>query len=418
MLKERGQDYLMCYADCPLSTFNQNFFTKCYQPILSNEAYTLYLSFYSLIKVGLLESDKITYDKLLRKINFSSLDKLVDARKELEALGLIKTYLKKSKKDNDQLTTSLYIIVLNVLPTPYLFFNSDILNSMLKEKIDQESYDNLIKEYLVHTYDLKKIENISKTMDDLYVNTTNNPLATTLWQSNLARIEIKGKNFDYDYVTIMLSDKTNLSLDYIKSIGFYEIINRLVWVYDLDENTLIKVLTLSVVNDQIDFDLVKKQIKKILDSELHFTLVENKEEKSANEEITILNTISPKELVANKYHTNLTFGELEMFDKLLVNTNIPKGVLNILIIYVLDTKNGEIPSYNYFLKVINTWIRKGVKTTQDAYNLINQSATPNNKKAKPVTSWYQDYIDKNVNNKKNKIEATSSLQELEEFFNQ
>ena len=84
-----------------------------------------------------------------------------------------------------------------------------------------------------------------------------------------------------------------------------------------------------------------------------------------------------------------------MFDKLLRETNVSIGVLNVCIIYVVSEKNGEIPSYNYFLKVINTWIRAGITNAEQAINYINNGTDPKKspntktKKVKQVPSWYK-----------------------------
>ena len=67
---------------------------------------------------------------------------------------------------------------------------------------------------------------------------------------------------------------------------------------------------------------------------------------------------------------------------------------NVAILYVLSEKNGEIPSFNYFKKVLNTWIRAGVNTTEEALNYINGNKTtgkgkkPSTKTVKPLPSWY------------------------------
>ena len=59
-----------------------------------------------------------------------------------------------------------------------------------------------------------------------------------------------------------------------------------------------------------------------------------------------------------------------MFDQLLRDTNISIGVLNVLIGYVLVELNGQIPNYNYFLKIINTWKRAKVVSTLDALQMM------------------------------------------------
>ncbi|MEI3504824.1 MAG: DnaD domain protein [Bacilli bacterium] len=140
-----------------------------------------------------------------------------------------------------------------------------------------------------------------------------------------------------------------------------------------------------------------------------------------------LETASPNDFVKQKTGTALTGNEIEMFDQLLRDTNISIGVLNVLIGYVLVELNGQIPNYNYFLKIINTWKRAKVVSTLDALDYINNLNTTKKTKTsyrtktqKSVPSWYQDY----KNDLKPKIETNekakttnSDLEELRKFFN-
>ena len=97
--------------------------------------------------------------------------------------------------------------------------------------------------------------------------------------------------------------------------------------------------------------------------------------KTNNKLITFLETASPNDFVKQKTGTALTGNEIEMFDQLLRDTNISIWVLNVLIGYVLVELNGQIPNYNYFLKIINTWKRAKVVSTLDALDYINNLNT-------------------------------------------
>ena len=44
-------------------------------------------------------------------------------------------------------------------------------------------------------------------------------------------------------------------------------------------------------------------------------------------------------------------------------------------LYVLEA-GGEVPSYNFYLKILNTWIRKGIKTTEEVKVEIYQFDSP------------------------------------------
>ena len=100
--------------------------------------------------------------------------------------------------------------------------------------------------------------------------------------------------------------------------------------------------------------------------------------------------------------------ELKLFDDLMKATGFSQGVINVMVLYVTNEKNGEIPSYNYFEKIANTWKRAKVKTAKDALDVINKKpeekkTTKYSKKAKvkEVPDWYKDY-EKTISEASNK----------------
>ena len=87
-----------------------------------------------------------------------------------------------------------------------------------------------------------------------------------------------------------------------------------------------------------------------------------------------------------------------MLDDLRRNTGYSQGVINIMILYVLREKDGELPGYNYFEKIANTWKRAKVKTSKDALDMINKDKEPKevekkyqSGKVKATPEWYKEY---------------------------
>jgi replication initiation and membrane attachment protein len=251
------------------------------------------------------------------------------------------------------------------------------------------------------------------------VERSNNDLSSWWVDSSFQEISVNNPHFDYEYYLVLVGSRSVVMSDVLESVELYKKVNRLAWLYQVTTEDLANATIDSTTNGIVDFELLRQNIKKIYSNKFDspkFDVSIKKEEQSNNQLVNTLNSITPSQLVENKYSTKLTGSEIEIFDKLLTDTNISVGILNVLIIYVMDTKNGEIPSYNYFLKIINTWIRKGVKTTEDALNLIT---TPNTKgKPKNVPTWYQDYLQEIDNKKQKKNEnKQETLDDLEEFFN-
>ncbi len=406
------KDELICTTDQPLSNFEQKFFTKFYQPILSTKASTLYLTLHSLINYGDLESKKITHQSLFKTANFKNPMEYLEARVELEALGLLDTYIQEL---ND--TENLFYLVLKRLPTAFAFFNDLVLSNMLEKQIGKEELELLAADYLVRSHSLQSFKKISKKMDEVYTVTNQDSSEVQSWWMNTSsKLEFKNTHFDYEYFIILASAKLQLPNEVLKSTTLYNSANRLAWMFSLDAEKMVEALRLSIGNEGIDYDSFRTNCKKLVEATNLKVKKIVKTTEDGTKLVALLNKISPSTLVSNKYNTKLTPSEIEMFDKLLVTTDITLGVLNVLIIYVMETKNGEIPSYNYFLKIINTWIRKGVKTTNDALNLISTPAT-NNKTKKAVTPWYHEYLEQVNKEEEKKPDNNESLSDLEDFFN-
>ena len=321
--------------------------------------------------------------------------------------------------NNKSLDENVYVYLIKQLPTPWEFFNDDLLSTLLQNSVGSEHYQELAGEYLAHRYDLNSFEKVTKSIDEVYRIERNNEDLSSWWvNSSYQELTVNNPHFDYEYYLVLVGSRSIVKPEVLESVDLYKTINRLAWLFGLSTEELANTTIESTINGLVDFELLRTNVKKAYSKietpkfEVNF----KKDQTSDNKLVNTLNSITPSQLVENKYNTKLTGSEIEIFDKLLVETNISVGILNVLIIYVMDTKNGEIPSYNYFLKIINTWIRKGVKSTEDALNLIT---TPNTKnKTKNVPTWYQDYLQNEVHNKKKPVETKQeTLDDLEEFFN-
>ena len=175
---------------------------------------------------------------------------------------------------------------------------------------------------------------------------------------------------------------------------------------------------------ELDYELVIKNIKRIYNNKNKVEpKVRIKATKSSDERVKYLDSTTPEEIVRNKYNEPMVASEIATMDELLKTTGIGIGFLNTVLIYVLEERNGEIPTYNYFNKIIQTWKRAGVRTTTDALNYLDNLNNPVKKtytKAKvkkAVPTWYTEYQEENKKNLDLKIKTKEeNIEDLEEFF--
>lgn len=407
--------FSVCITE-PLTSYKQKLFVDLFQPILSNDASSLYQTLNGLVNIGSSESKEIEHQTILKTLKMNTVDSFLTARYELEALGLIDTYVYNNSNDSN-----LYVYVVKKLPTAWEYFNDDCLSSMLLSVKGNDDYYELAGAYLAHRFDLAKFKKITKSVDDLYIVSRCEEHLSNWWvDGSFSEVKVNNPHFDYEYFLVLVGSRSVVNQEVLDSVELYKHVNRIAWLFNLTTEELADATISATTNGIVDFEELRSYVKKQYSTKFEnvkFVVNTKNEETSNNKLVNTLNAITPSQLVENKYNTKLTASEIEIFDKLLTETNISVGILNVLIIYVMDTKNGEIPSYNYFLKIINTWIRKGVKSTVDALNLIT---TPNTKnKTKNVPTWYQDYLQKEVDKKKpeSSEETSETLDDLEEFFN-
>lgn len=412
-------DYeVMIYA--PLSSFEQKILKKLYMPIVGDKVISLYETFYSFVKEGTFESDIDKHETIIKQMHLRSMNKFCEIRNKLEAIGLLDVYYK----------DSLYIYVLKKPLCYDAFFNNVELSSLLEYQIGHDSYEELYKEMMMRKLDINKFEKITHDFDEVYdIELSEDIYISQASFNNINNgIVVTNKDFDYTQFMVFVTAHDILKNEYFANDEFINNIKRYSFLYKLNEEDMKNACVMAVdMNKDIDYSVLAKSCKKIYETKGKKLGVvpkaQAKKSSSIDDKlIKYLEISTPTDFVKNKSGTALTSSEIEMFDRLLRDTNIGIGVLNVLIGHVLENLNGEIPSYNYFLKVINTWIRAGVKSTQDAINHVSNSSKPKttrktNKVEKDTPSWYNEYVDEVTTKQQNKVtKTTESLDDLKEFF--
>lgn len=402
----------------PLSSYEQKILKKLYMPITENKVISLYETLYSYVKEGMFESEINKHETIIKQMHLRSINKFCEIRNQLEAIGLLDVYYK----------DSLYIYYLKKPLLVEQFFNNAELSSLLEFQIGHDAYLALYTEMMMRKLDINKFENITHSFDEVYdIELSENIYIAQTSKENINNgIVITNKEFDFNQFSIFVSAHDILKSEYFTSDIFINTIKRYSFLFKLNEEEMKNAVIMSVdLNKEIDYDLLKKAVKKIYDERgKKLGVVPKTYAKTSsvdNKLIRYLEITSPSDFVKNKSGTALTSNEIAMFDDLLRDTNIGLGVLNVLIGHILETLNGEIPNYNYFLKVINTWKRAQVKSTSDAINYISNAFKPKRfnqtKNQKEVPSWYQEYVDELQEKKSSKKQtSTNSLDDLKEFF--
>lgn len=421
-LLEHTSFVVLC--DRPLTNEEQKILTHLYMPLIGPKSINIYMTLRTFVQSGEVESMTNGHLKLFQLLQIKKENDFIKERNKLEAVGLLEVFE----------SSNIYAYKVKQVKSAEQFFNDDVLRTFLYQKIQDEDFNNLMMEFLVYRTDFKEFKNITKSFDDVFeVDAKNNlsyleELNSLIITPTGEMIKVNNPHFDYKYFNVLIGALDILDNDILSSRTLYDYVNRYSFLYQLTTEEIKDAVIASVnIDKNIDYDVFKKTCKKIYDKhEVKPKIIKTQNSTSDDKLINFLDVSSPNVIVENLFGVGLVSSEIEMFDKLLNNTGISLGILNVLIIYVLKDKNGEVPSYNYFDKIIKTWQRMGISSTKEAMDYINgrnqpkSTSKPKSKtNVKDVPDWYDDYIkDVEAKNKdkENKEENAKSIEELNDLF--
>lgn len=411
-------DQFMIYKKIQLNNDDIDSLTKLYLPLMGLDSYALYLA------LSTLESNtSYNYKVLLDTLMLKSLNAFNKASSKLEAIGLLKVY---KNKDKNYLYKLIRPMEMDV------FLKEEALCALLRASIGEDEVSKLKDKYL-NTYSGYK--DVSKKFEDVFEINTENDLSfiKKLTKRISGNVEIENKNFNYALFK-MLFDTSFISEEALDDANFKSSVLRLSLVYKLDEEKMHDVV-LSALS--IDKDLSYASLAKFsmleyrnnndsqdptletIEDDSYLTSIKDDETLAL---CTRLEAMSPSEVL--EYYSGgkkASAAEIAMFDKLSKDMGISIPLVNLMIVYSIMTKEGEIPGYSYFEKIGATWKRAKIKTVYDgvkhmqAKALERESKTNSKvsgKKEVKLPSWYKDYKEE-LNKKANENEKLQESDALD-----
>ena len=92
----------------------------------------------------------------------------------------------------------------------------------------------------------------------------------------------------------------------------------------------------------------------------------------------------------------------------------PQGVINVLALYINQTKPDENVSYSYLEKVVSGWKKAGVKTTLDAVKWLNDNKDKKEKVRKKKQVDEPEWMKRDEKVKQQIINQEMTAEEIEE----
>ena len=404
-----------------LTEIDKKIIISLYEPIIGPIAVSLYLTFWAdLDKLELMSKD-FTHHHLMTILK-SKLTDIENARKSLEAVGLLKSYIKR----NDNINEYLYELYSPLSASEFL--NHPVLSILLLNNIGENEYNILLNSYKKYNFNKSDYEEITSSMNETFKSVNENVFEENIRNTKKLGINI-ASSIDFELLESTLPKGLVTSKTFNKKTK--DLINQLAFIYNIDSVKMSEIIRL-VIDEYgiINKDKLRSATRKnyeynnngSLPTIVYRTQPEYLKSPSGDlsnrgKMIHVFENTKPYDFLKSRNKgIKPTSRDLKILEHIAVDFDLPPGVVNVLVDYALLVNNGKINNA-YMEAIASTWSRKGIKTVEDAMNLAEKG----HKKTVKVVKETKNNVNINVPawmDKDNKSEEMSEeeLKELETMF--
>ena len=389
-----------------------------YEPIIGHLPATLYLTLLNDLDGSNITPRDLTHHHLMSILK-CPLKVIKEARESLEAVGLLKTYVKQGNINN-------YIYEIYSPLTPSEFFNHPILNVVLYDNIGALEYDLLCKRFQKVKIDTKDYQDITKKMDEVYT-PVSNISAIDIQERSINDIDCSSQ-IDFDLIAASIPKGILNEKAFNKKTK--ELINQIAFIYKIDSLKMMELIR-SVLNefgmiDKNNLRLVARKMYQFHNGALPTLIYRSQPEylktpagdtSMRGKIIQVFESLNPVDFLRKKYHgAKPTNRDIKIIEDLIIDQELPPAVVNVLLDYVLRKNNNKL-SQAYIETIAGQWKRAGLKNASEAMEFAEKENSKITKKisqntTKKISSepvWF------NKNNEQ--LELTQEeKQEMENMF--
>lgn len=403
--------------------------TMLYQPIIGPLPIMLYFSLWSDLDKAEIISNEYTHHHLVTNMHMS-LEEIVESRRKLEAIGLLKTFYKEENINN-------YIYQLYSPIKPHDFFNHPILNVVLYNNIGKKEYEKIKNYFKMPRINITSYQDVTASFTDVFTSvplTSYDILNDDIRKKNILNLNID-TNFDFAFLKESLPNNLDKNKIFTKEIK--ELIIELSFLYDLDVIKIKDIIPLCL-NERgtINKDELRKTCRNyyqfdnqgLLPSVVYNQQPEYLKKPTGDTSkrakmIYTFETIRPYELLKSKNNgSEPTTRDLKLAEDLIINYGLKPGVANVLIDYILKTNNNKL-TRSLAETIAGQWQRLNIETVDEAMKLAEKEHkkyhknknNPTSKKQiikeEKIPEWFNKEIKKQEVTKEAKEEMQNLLKE-------
>lgn len=395
--------------------------TSLYLPVIGTDAVMLYFSLWADLDDAKIVSKDFTHQKLVSNLRRTT-SEIENARHKLEAIGLIKTLVKKSNVNN-------YIYELYSPVSANEFLSHPILNIVLYSNIGKTQYDNLVKSFKLPRFNTTNYEDITKSFSDVFESASMTSYDLSLEdikRYNKLKLNINS-NFDFNFLISSMPKNIDTSKVFTKDIQ--QLIINLSFIYDIDAVKMSNIIK-GCFNEKgfINKDLLRKSARNYYQFDnggMLPTIIDNSQPEYLRKAIGdtskrakmiyTFETISPRELLIKINNGNdPTRRDLKLIEDLTIDYKLKPGVVNVLIDYVININDKKL-TRGLIETLAGEWQRLGIETVEEAMNVAEKEHKKRGKKViKPVVKNAKtpDWFDKEITKDKINDGEENQLEEL------
>ena len=373
-----NQDFLEVRLASFIADFDRDTLSNLYQPMIGFEGLSLYMTLWSEANNEKV-SPLCTHEQLFLRMRMPA-GAFVEARKYLEATGLLKTFVSSGQD------FKIYHYELYAPKSPRGFFEDALLYGMLIKSIGENNANRLKNIYLVEPKQ-DYGEEITAKFEDIFHPQLND---TIYLKAIDDATKVKGRNagkifssFSYEKFFEYLSKISQITEKAFTKNEMKEI-ERLATLNGVNEEE-----SALIVNQVYDSSASKGQrinfekLSSIMQEKTSVVLVKkgkyvvaqpnfNKGATDLANKINYMEKYSPKDYLSIKQNgTKPAACDLRIIDEISKNYNLPNPVINALIDYVLY-KGDNILNKSYAEKVAASLVRENILTAVDAMNYLKK----------------------------------------------
>ena len=322
---------------------------------------------------------------------------LLEFRKEmdlLEGIGLLKSFAHHSKQHSS------FVYKLVQPPSAEQFFNDPMLSVYLYSQVSKQRYLQLKSHFEDQmTIDLSQYKDVTRTFIDVFkvpnkVLTEDTQMIES--EETYGGADLSNVNFDFEVLYDLLQNHF-ISTKIIDSEA-KALITQIATLYGLTPEAMKRIILKSITSAQeLSFEEMRKhartyylieheqQLPKLKAKKSNYidcvsTEKNNITEDDSNHWLKQLDETSPIDMLASWSESEPTTQQKYMVEELVEREQLPFGVINILLQFVMLKEDMKLPK-TYIFEIASNWKKKGIKTAEEAYHYAKKVNQPTSKQS-------------------------------------